>query len=208
MNRLLFILPLFMASCMGKYQSNAPEVIVNPATEQIADVVADTIQVDLQNSKIEWVATKMRGTRKRTGTISFQYGHLLMQNGEIIGGTLIVDMESITVTDIPISEDIARKNLLDHLKSEDFFNVADFPVATLTMTKVHRISEDRLECSGNLSIREITKNITFEARHQGRRFSTIFKFNRFDWKIAYQGSWADKTLVDKEVELSIEVVIQ
>jgi polyisoprenoid-binding protein YceI len=119
-----------------------------------------------------------------------------------------VDMESITVTDIPISEDIARKNLLDHLKSEDFFNVADFPVATLTMTKVHRISEDRLECSGNLSIREITKNITFEARHQGRRFSTIFKFNRFDWKIAYQGSWADKTLVDKEVELSIEVVIQ
>ncbi len=209
MNKVLYMLLLLTAfSCMGKYQSQAPELTVNHAAKQIADVIGDTIKVDLQKSKIEWIATKMRGTRRRTGTISFENGHLLMKNGEIIGGTLSVDMESMTVTDIPFSEEIARKNFLDHVKSEDFFNVTKFPLSTLTLTSIHKISEDSLECSGNLTIREVTKNITFVAIHQGLVFSTIFKFNRFDWNIAYQGNWADKTLVDKDVELSIKIVIQ
>jgi hypothetical protein len=43
---------------------------------------------------------------------------------------------------------------------------------------------------------------------KGGNFVTIFTFNRLDWNIAYEGSWADKTLVDKEVELTIEIVVE
>jgi hypothetical protein len=149
----------------------------------------------------------MRGAKIRTGNISFKEGLFLSQNGEIIGGKFIVDMETMDISDIPIHEMIARKNLLNHLKSNDFFNVRHYPVSTLELTSIKKMKNDSLKVSGNLTIRGVTKNIEFFAHQKGDNFVTTFTFNRLDWNIAYEGSWADKTLVDKEVELTIEIMV-
>ncbi len=200
-----FLLPLWVLSCIGKHKTETPKVIVNPTIEHNLEIEADTLLLNLEKSKIHWVATEMRGTKRRMGIISFNNGLLLLQKGEIVGGKFTVDMESMDVTDIPMHEHIARENLLNHLKSDDFFNVVQYPTATLRLTNVQKIKNDSLKISGNLTIREVTKNIQFYGYHKRGMVRTNFKFNRLDWNIAYEGSWADKTLIDKDVELIIEI---
>jgi polyisoprenoid-binding protein YceI len=209
MNRLyFFLLPLLVLSCNGKHKSDAPKVTVNPTVEHCLVTEADTLTINLEKSRIEWVATEMRGAKRRTGIISFKNGFFLYQNGKIIGGKFTVDMETMDVTDVPLHEKIARKNLLNHLKSDDFFNVTHYPLSTLELTGVHQTKNGSLKISGNLTIREITKNIEFFAHQKGGNFETKFTFNRLDWNIAYEGSWADKTFVDKDVELTIKIVMK
>lgn len=199
------LFPLLTLSCIGKYQSDTQKVLASPATVTNIDFKTDTLRINIPESEINWTATEMRGAKGHTGKISFKDGFFLMRNDKIVGGKFIVDMETIDVTDMPAYEKIARKNLIDHLKSNDFFNVASFPESTFEITNVRESNNDSLKISGNLTIREITKNIEFIAQRKNNLFSTNFTFNRFDWNIAYQGSWADKNLIDKYVYLNINI---
>lgn len=36
-------------------------------------------------------------------------------------------------------------------------------------------------------------------------FTTRFTFDRIQWGVAYEGSWANRTLIDKDIELTIDV---
>lgn len=208
MNRwYFFFVPVLAVACVGKHQSNAQKVSASPAVKQSINIHADTLFINLKKSRVSWVATEMRGLKKRTGVISFKDGFLLSQHQQIVGGKFRVDMETIDVTDIPAHEKNARKNLLNHLKSNDFFNTTSYPISTLELISVQKTTNNSLKISANLSIREVTKNICFFAQRVDNHFSTNFTFNRLDWKIAYQGSWANQTLVDKDVELTIEIVI-
>lgn len=201
------LVSFFVLSCIGKHQSDAPKVIVNSATSHsLPTSQADTLIINIEKSTIKWTATEMRGTRKRTGTISFKAGLFYYQDNKIIGGKFIVDMETIEVTDIPLHEIIARRNLLNHLKSDEFFNVKHYPLSTLEFTSVNQTKNDSLKISANLRIRDVTKNIEFLAYQKDGNFRTNFTFNRLDWNIAYKGSWMNKTLVDKDVELTLEIV--
>lgn len=208
MNRLFYLLlTLLVWSCNGKHTSDAPRVTANQTVERNA-LEGDTIRMNLENSQIDWIATKMRGTRRKQGVILFKDGFLLSKNDQIVGGKFNVDMETIDVTNIPVHETAVRKNFLDHLKNDDFFNVPHYPISTLELTSVQKINNDSLRISGNLKIREVTRNIEFSAYHKDNIFRTSFTFNRFDWNIAYEGSWADKMLVDKDVELVIEIMTE
>lgn len=64
MNRLYyFLLPLLALSCIGKHKSDAPKVIINPTVEHSVEIEADTLIMNLEKSKIEWVATEMQGSK-------------------------------------------------------------------------------------------------------------------------------------------------
>ncbi len=122
----------------------------------------------------------------------------------MVGGGFKVDMETMDVTDMPTHETIARKNLLDHLKSDDFFNVAHYRSATMKFVSVHKITKDSLKISGNLQIREMTKSIEFLVYFKDSMFSTKFTFNRLDWNIAYQGIADKKHLVNLIPPLKVD----
>lgn len=209
MNKLYYlVIFLFAFSCVDKHTSDVPKLIVNPTVKNIKTVEADTLKMNVQKSGIRWIATEMRGARSRTGIVSFKNGFFLMRNRELVGGNFIVAMETIDVTDVPSHEKIARKNLLNHLKSVDFFNIAEYPLSLLELTNIQNVGSDSLRISGNLSIREVTKNIEFLAHQNEGIFRANFTFNRFDWNIGYKGSWTNKTLVDKDVELTIEIIME
>lgn len=104
------------------------EPIISKAVE------TDTVRVNIAKSKIDWVAAEMRGMIRRTEKISFKDGFLLIADKEIIDGRFKVDMETMEVTDIPLYERIAHENLIDHLKSDDFFNIALLPESILVIT--------------------------------------------------------------------------
>lgn len=55
----------------------------------------------------------------------------------------------------------------DHLRSPDFFDVANFPVITFTSTRVEQRGENRFTVIGNLTIRGITRQAVLEGEYRG-----------------------------------------
>jgi polyisoprenoid-binding protein YceI len=70
---------------------------------------------------------------------------------------------SVQVT-IPLSTlDTGVPALDEHLRSEDFFEVAKFPTATFRSTKVEQgAGKDRLRVTGDLNLHGITKPVTLD----------------------------------------------
>ncbi|WP_128546084.1 YceI family protein [Larkinella soli] len=54
-----------------------------------------------------------------------------------------------------------------HLKSPDFFDAANHPKLTFESTAIRKTGEDTFEMTGNLTIRETTKQVTLKVEHGG-----------------------------------------
>lgn len=206
---LTFLIPLYFSACIGKHTSEAPKASITAARPPVTmKHTGDTLKIDTKKSELHWKGTKMRGAGKHEGDISLQSGYFISENQQLIGGKFIVDMTSIEVTDIPDHEPIPRNNLNNHLKSEDFFHVEKFPTARLLITHIKPLQGDSLLVAGNLTIKDITKNIEFGATYSNASFVTRFTIDRFLWNVAYRGNLADKTLVDKDIELTINLQLK
>jgi len=208
MSRSLFFLLLIALTCREKQSNFSPneELIHSPVSVKIG--LSDTLWVDLSQSKILWKGTKMRGLGKHEGEISLKKDFILKNHGQWIGGDFEIDMEKIRVTDIPESDPIPLRNLTHHLRDEDFFDVDKYPISKFSLRKIKAISQGRLIFSGDLEIKGITRPISFEATQDGNQVLSIFSIDRFDWDIAYTGSWADRTLVDREIEFRVKLVLK
>jgi len=55
-----------------------------------------------------------------------------------------------------------------YLRSADFLNVRRYPRITFTSTRVERVAKDRLQVTGDLTIRDVTREVVLEATHTGR----------------------------------------
>ena len=82
----------------------------------------------------------------------------MVNGGKIVGGTFVIDMNSITCTDI--KDDQYNAKLVGHLKSDDFFGVEKFPTATFEITGASPIADaaagqPNYNVEGNLTIKEI-----------------------------------------------------
>ena len=122
--------------------------------------------LDFNKSTINWKATKVTGAGHE-GTIRVSSG-VMNVAGKSINGKVKVDMNGIVCTDL---QD-AGKNayLLNHLKGEDFFNTVKFPDAIFETTKITEAKGNdgtthRVE--GNLTIKGITKPVSFSAKITG-----------------------------------------
>ena len=211
MNKLGIIFLLLLASsCVDKSTSEVQKVHIqaqlSQSSRQESDL--DTINLDLERSKLFWKGTKMRRSGSHEGEIGIGQGYLLRNKTGLIGGKFEIDMKRITITDIPLSDPIPIKNLTEHLMDSDFFDVDNFPTSAFEITKIKALSPENLEVSGNLSIRGISKNITFLAIHKGNSIHARFLIDRFDWNIAFEGSWADRTVVDREIEFQVELMLE
>lgn len=205
----ILILLLLASSCVEKSNSDVQMALSQKQQSQsYIDVLAvDTLKIDLGRSKLFWKGTKMRGAGSHEGEVSINKGYLLRDKTGLTGGKFEIDMKSISITDIPITDPIPIKNLTEHLMHADFFDVDTFSTSEFEIIEINRHSAENLDISGNLTIRGISKNITFLAIQKGNIISTQFLIDRFDWNIAYEGSWADRTLVDRNIEFRIELVL-
>lgn len=54
-----------------------------------------------------------------------------------------------------------------HLKSDDFFNAEQFPKLTFVSTGITKTGDEDYKLAGDLTIRDITKNITLDVTYNG-----------------------------------------
>jgi polyisoprenoid-binding protein YceI len=197
-----------LISCIGKHKSNSQKATIKAPTHSSNEKTGDTLKVNLSNSSIHWKGTKMKGSGKHQGQIQLQDAFLKNSKGLLVGGHFTVDMNTIEVTDIPEHEPVPRKRFNDHMKSKDFFDTETVPISKFEITKVEHTTTDSLTITGNLTIKGITKSISFASTKKRKTFIARFTIDRFQWNIAYKGSWVNKTLVDKDIELTIELITE
>lgn len=130
----------------------------------VAPQAAEKLTVDAAASKVAWFATKVTG--KHNGTVAVQSGTVDMTGGRLTGGSFVIDMTSIKVVDIQDPE--YNGKLLGHLNSDDFFSVEKNPTSTFKITSVTAIKgakagQPNTTIGGDLTIKGITKPLTFPA---------------------------------------------
>ena len=110
------------------------------------------------DASIVWTGSKVTGS-SHTGTIMPKENALEFRGKDLVGGSFTMDMSSIKVTDL--SGGSASK-LEGHLKSDDFFGVANFPTSAFRITEVTPGSEKgSYTVTGDLTIKSTTKSVNF-----------------------------------------------
>jgi polyisoprenoid-binding protein YceI len=103
-----------------------------------------------------------------------------------------------------------------HLRSADFFDVEKYPELTFESTKVAKLSDDRYQVTGALTIHDITKEVVLDAEALGTgkdpwgnervAFQAQTSINRKDFGLTWnQALETGGVLVGDKVEISLDV---
>ena len=155
----------------------------------------------------------------------FSVRHMMIANvrGEFreISGTLQLDERNIENSSVNVTINTASVQTNDpkrddHLKSPDFFDVANYPEITFHSTKWQQRGEDELLVRGDLTIHGVTKEVvlrtegpTAEAKDPWGNtrigFSAKTKINRKDfglgWNVALE---TGGILVGEDITITLE----
>lgn len=204
-----FAIPaLFFASCGSPEGS---EATVTDATTPVETAASTSYSVDTAASLLTWKGSKITGA-SHEGTLKLSSGTLNTEGGNLVGGSFIIDMNSLDNTDLKGTDGYAK--LLGHLKSDDFFSVEAHPTATFEITGVTAKAGEAgatHEISGNLTIKGISKNLTFPATvsvsDDNVTANAEFFFDRTLYDVKFNSSNFFENLGDNAInnEISIKV---
>ena len=168
----------------------------------LATNVIDTIWIDISASKVKWIANKISGSHN--GEIKIKNGYILKNDTSLVGGEIIIDMNSISVHDIEHPK--WNQSLVEHLKTEDFFDVKKFPVAILQIlsSKKSYINDklnSNVEISGELTIKNITNKVLIHSYIDFNRNISEGQLiiDRTKWDIKYGSNSFFDNLGDKAI---------
>lgn len=169
----------------------------------------NTLKVNTIESTIVWTAKKVTG--KHNGTVAIKEGHLDINDGILKGGSFVIDMTSITVTDL---QGGGKAKLEGHLRSDDFFSVETFPTATLVITEATSKGDGNYDIKADLTIKGITNPIAFSAivKPEGKliKATADIKVDRTLYDVRYGSGKFFKDLGDSmiydEFELAVSLV--
>lgn len=115
----------------------------------------DTVHSGINFSVRHMVVSKVRGRfSKFTGNIALDEGDLTRSVVEA------------TIEASSIDTGTAQRD--DHLRSADFFDVDRFPQIRFGSTRIEALGEGRYRMSGNLTIRDVTREIALDVEYGGR----------------------------------------
>ena len=192
-----FIITLFISSC-GNTEINKQDA---PSKVQEVDSVLKSLNINTSTSSVEWKGV-MVGIYSHNGFVSIKEGNLVWQGNTITGGSITIDMETMTQSDSLYKTE--ENKLVAHLESPDFFDVANFPTATFEITSSEKSTNT---VYGNLTVRgitesEVVEDVIFDVEKKSA--TGTLKFDRQKYGVAYKGSKKDM-LVGDEVEMTISL---
>jgi polyisoprenoid-binding protein YceI len=157
--------------------------------------------------------------------IGFAVKHLMISTVRgrfgTASGTITLDETNPSKSTIDVTIDVSsidtRQEMRDnHLRSPDFFDVATYPTMHFVGKRVSGNVDGKFQVVGDLTIRDITREVTIDATNEGRTkdpwgnervgISATAKLSRSDFNLTWnQALEAGGVMVGEEVKLSIDV---
>ena len=199
------------------WRASGAVVESQPATGPKPTVPADgTHRIDVGSSKIEWTGRNLTGAH--SGTIGLREGQIEVAAGQPLRGSFILDMH--TIRNVNLEDSGMRQKLLQHLMSEDFFEVRTFPTAEFSLLKFTPLPEAKpgnpnYEIAGELKMKGASHEIVFRAilapTPDGLFAADAhLDIDRTRWNVLYgSGKFYQKLgkhLVNDEISLSLKLV--
>lgn len=173
------------------------------------------------NAQTKWTTDKAHSKAQFTVT------HLIIS--EVTGEFKTFDVnvqaskDDFSDAKIDFSADIASINTDNekrdaHLKSDDFFNAEKFPKMTFKGKSMKKIDEKNYKLVGDLTIRDVTKEITLDVIYNGTiqawgqtkaGFKIKGEVNRLDYNLKWNALMeAGGAVVSKTVYITIDLELQ
>jgi polyisoprenoid-binding protein YceI len=174
------------------------------------------------------MATSAFNVDKTHSDVTFSLKHMMVTNvrGKFnaVDGTVNLDREnptasfgSFSVETASIDTGVDQRD--GHLRSADFFDADQYPTLTFVSTGVEAKGGDDYKVTGNMTIKDVTRPVTFDVEFLGlftsmagaRRagFHATTKINREEfgltWNVALEtGGW----LVGKDIKIEIDLAVE
>jgi len=166
----------------------------------------EKLPINSTKSQIKWSGEYTFYFGGHEGFIEFENGFFIKTGDVITGGEFTINMNSITCIDIEDEE--SNEGLINHLKDPDFFDVKNYPKAKIKITSVDYHDSKSMKIYADLTIKNITAPISFEAEvdFEKKEMTTKFKIDRMKWNVSYNSDIKDGAISDGigfEVKLSL-----
>ena len=159
--------------------------------------------------------------------IQFKVKHLVIStvtgNFHSYSGSITTEGDSFEGASVEFEADIDsittnNKDRDAHLKSDDFFNADEYPKMKFESTSFKSTGDDSYELTGNLTIRDVTKEITLNVEHGGTvedpygqtkaGFEINGAINRKEFNLTWNAvTEAGSVVVGDEVKLNLNVQV-
>lgn len=169
---------------------------------------ASTWQIDAKHSLVEFAVKHMMFTTAK--------GRFSDVTGTIIDDEADPTRSSVEVEIAAASIDTRDENRDTHLRSGDFFEVDRFPTIRFKSSRVEPAGRDKLRVIGDLTIRDVTREVELDAELTGRGvnpwgqevvgYTAETKINRKDYGLTWNAALeAGGVLVSDDVKITLEI---
>lgn len=153
--------------------------------------------------------------KSHPGTFKISEGTISVTDGKVNAGTFIIDIKGLSLLQ---PAEMIQTKLKTHLLSPDFFDAEKYPTAKFEITKVEEyksmgektfVEGANALVSGNLTLKDSTKNISFPANisvtETDISAKANFNIDRTLWAVNYGN---DKSLKDKFISPEVNITIE
>ena len=198
---------LLITGCSTKDKNSSKEVKVLSVIETklntgLYNVLEDSSQVLWE---CEWL-----GGAKHDGSVQLVSGSIDISETSDVNGKFIVDLNSMKCFDL--KNEFTNKKLIGHLKSDDFFDVANYPNAVLELVSGKNISGNEFKFNGNLTIKGRTHPVTFKGTvvENNSSYDADLKliFDRSKYDVRYRSASLFSDLGDRIIADDVKLTVK
>jgi polyisoprenoid-binding protein YceI len=170
-------------------------------------------------SKAKWVIDTAHSS------VEFSVKHMMIArvkgSFDRFSASIEADPTDLTTANIEFTVDAASINTRNddrdaHLRSADFFDVEKYPSLTFKSTNIVKKDDDEYELTGDLTIRDVTRQETFLVTFEGQGkdpwgnekvgFSAEGKINRSDYGLTWNAALeTGGVLVGDQIKISLSI---
>ena len=179
--------------------------------QEAAESTGQQFLVDTTASRIRFTGNGVG--KNHPGKFKLNSGNVKISNNQITGGEFAINIKSMELEE---KEAMFQDKLKPHLLSGDFFDAEKFGTAKFVISKVEPYKANdkdtslvegaNFTISGNLTLKNTTKNITFPVRvdldDNLLKAKANFDIDRRQWQMNYGN---DKTLGDKFISETVNI---
>ena len=171
-------------------------------------IEAVTYKAVIAESELTWEGS--RPGKTHNGTVGIKDGNFIFEDGKLTGGAFTLDMTKITVLDIKPGKN--NQKLVDHLNTTDFFDVKNYPTGNFKISG-SEAKDGKTLVSGKLTIKGITKDVSFLATLTNSGDTVILKSDKFNidrtnWDIRFRSGKFFDNLKNKLIYDDIPVTVK